>query len=203
MAVLDDLQLDLTHLLQLAPAGYHIGLHYRFAGPVFMFQTHDVAWLQTYMERGLAQQDPIMAWALSRTGYMRWDGLAEDDPSGMLTIAANHGLHFGVVMSLGTPTSRTVASFARADRNFSDAEITTIHSSVQRMHLATMPPERLTRALADALRCVSDGDRLAIAAERLGITERAMKARLLAARTKLGARTTAEAVQKAKLYRLI
>ena len=189
--------------INLATAGFHIGLHYRFSGPIFLYQTHDRAWLQTYLERGLSRNDPVMAWGLSHTGAVRWTDLVPHDHAGMFDVAAELGLRFGVVLSLGAAGSRTVASFARPDRDFTDYEIASIQISVQRMHDDTTPPDPLSRALADALRCVAEGDRLSVAALRLGITERAMKARLLAARTKLQAKTTAEAVQKARLYRLI
>jgi LuxR family transcriptional regulator, quorum-sensing system regulator SdiA len=200
---LDRFDLDLAHLLQIAPAGYHIGLHYGFAGPIFMYQTHDEAWLQVYLERGLFQVDPIMLWGMSQSGMARWSDLAGQDPGGMLAIAAAHGLNFGVVMAIVAEGSRSIASFARHDREFADFECNTLRDSAQRMHMLTLPPEPLTVALADALRSMAEGDRLAVGAARLGISDRAMKARLLAARTKLRARTTAEAVRLAKLYRLI
>ncbi|MEY4872948.1 MAG: hypothetical protein RLZZ563_2278, partial [Pseudomonadota bacterium] len=45
--------------------------------------------------------------------------------------------------------------------------------------------------------------RHAAAAEKLGISESALKARITSARIRLMARTTAEAIQRAKDYRLI
>ena len=61
----------------------------------------------------------------------------------------------------------------------------------------------LTEAQVDALRCIANGDRHTAAAERLGISESALKARISGARVKLGARTTAEAIQRAKDFRLL
>ena len=99
-------------------------------------------------------------------------------------------------------SSRTIAGAARADREFTDEEMDHIHRIVQRMHDLSEPPARLSRPQAEALRCIADGDRHAAAA-RLGISESAFKARLTSARQKLMARTTAEAVQRAKEYGLI
>lgn len=199
----DRFDLYLEHLSLIAPAGYHIGLHYGFVDPVFMYQTHDVAWLQVYLERGLFQVDPIMLWGMSQSGMVRWSDLSATDAAGMLGIAATHGLNFGVVCAIVADGSRSIASFARADREFAPCECETIRDNVHRMHMMSLPPEPLSAALADALRSVAEGDRLAVGAVRLGISERAMKARLLSARTKLQARTTTEAVRLAKLYRLI
>jgi LuxR family transcriptional regulator, quorum-sensing system regulator SdiA len=199
----DSLDLDLAYLSQLAPAGYHIGLHYRFGGPLFQYQTYDPAWLQMYFERGYLQHDPTMAWAMAQTGVVRWHDLADRDPAGILQVAAEQGLRFGIAVAIEAAEWRTIACFARADRDFSDTELAMIVASVRRMHDETQPPEPLSKSVADALRCVAEGDRLAVGAARLGITERAMKARLMSARTKLGARTSAEAVRLAILYRLI
>ena len=74
---------------------------------------------------------------------------------------------------------------------------------MQRLHEMTEPPEELTQAQIEALRCIAGGDRHAAAAEKLGISESALKARISSARVRLMARTTAEAIQRAKDYRLI
>ncbi len=112
-------------------------------------------------------------------------------------------LHFGVTAAWGPIKSRTIASFARADRDFRDDEIAIITAAVRRLHDMTEPPEELTKAQVEALRCIAGGDRFAAAAEKLGISESALKARITSVRIRLMARTTAEAIQRAKDYRLI
>ncbi len=92
---------------------------------------------------------------------------------------------------------------ARADREFTDAEIEDLQSIVMRLHEMTEPPQKLTRAQIEALKCIADGDRYAAAAAKLGISESALKARLTSARQRLMSRTTAEAIQRAKDYGLI
>ena len=82
-------------------------------------------------------------------------------------------------------------------------EIEAISTLVRRLHDATEPPESLTKAQQEALRCIAEGDRHAAAAAKLGITESAFKARLISARESLMAKTTAEALQRAKDYRLL
>ena len=85
----------------------------------------------------------------------------------------------------------------------SDAEIEEISTTVRRLHDMTEPPASLTKAQKEALRCIAEGDRHAAAAAKLGITESAFKARLISVRERLKARTTAEALQRAKEYRLL
>ncbi|HHC30035.1 MAG TPA: LuxR family transcriptional regulator, partial [Rhodobacterales bacterium] len=86
---------------------------------------------------------------------------------------------------------------------FSDTEIAAISSTVLHLHHATEPPDTLTPAEIHALQVVAAGERYAAGAARLGISESALKARLASARKKLFARTSAEAIQRAKDYRLL
>ena len=74
---------------------------------------------------------------------------------------------------------------------------------VHNLHDVTQPPDELTVAQIEALKCIAGGDRHAAAAAKLGISESALKARLNSARQRLMARTTAEAIQRAKDYRLL
>jgi len=167
------------------------------------FQTYDRAWLDHYTEQAYALRDPMIAWGFSREGASRWSAITIPDPFGILRQAADYGLRFGVVVACGPMRSRTIAGVARADREFEDAEMGHIEDLVRLLHDLTEPPEKLTRAQADALRCIAAGDRHAAAAARLGISESALKARLTAARERLMARTTAEAIQRAKDYGLM
>ena len=66
------------------------------------------------------------------------------------------------------------------------------------LHEATDPPDSLTEAQKEALRLIADGHRHTAAAAKIGISESALKARLTSARDRLMARTTAEAIQRAK-----
>ena len=148
-------------------------------------------------------RDPTIAWGFSTEGAARWSEMEIPDPFGIFTEAAEFGLVHGVTVSCGPVSSRTISSFARDDREFRDEEIEEIERSVRRLHHMTEPPESLTEAQIEALRCIAAGDRHAAAAAKLQISESAFKARITAARQKLLARTTAEAIQRAKDYRLL
>ena len=108
-----------------------------------------------------------------------------------------YGLLYGVAVSCGPTSSRTIAGFGRSDREYTDAEIVEIADLVRILHRETEPPERLSTPQVDALRLVSKGFRHSEAAHRLGISESALKARLRSARDRLLSRTTAEAIQRA------
>lgn len=203
MSVLSRIDKELKELTKMAPLGYFIGLHIRFTSPLMTFQTYDQVWLDHYTENGYALRDPAIAWGFSTTGAIRWSDPSLLDPFGLFREAARFGLTYGVTVACGPIKSRTIASFARGDREFSDGEVERIHTIVLRLHDLSQPPDDLTKAQVEALRCIANGDRHAAAAAKLGISESALKARVTSARIRLMARTTAEAIQRAKDYRLI
>lgn len=194
---------ELKRLAPLAPQGYYIGLHIRFTTPVLSFKTYDQGWLDHYSENGYVLRDPMIAWGFSTTGWIRWSDAGLPDPFGLFKEAAGFGLRHGLTIACGPIKSRTIASFGRSDREYADEEADLITACVYRMHDLIPPPEKLTKAQVDGLRCIANGMRHAQAAQNLQISESALKARITAARTRLMARTTAEAVQRAKESGLI
>lgn len=198
--LIDELLEDLGGL---APKGYFVGLHIRFVSPLMTFQTYDPAWTDHYTQNAYALRDPLVAWGISRTGATRWSEINIPDPFGIMKEAKSFGLTYGVSVSCGPVTSRTVAGVARGDREFSDQEMAAISGVVVRLHHETEPPARLTKAETEALNIIASGERYAQGAASLGISESALKARLASARKKLFARTTAEAIQRAKEYRFL
>lgn len=203
MSVKLGIDVELHQLSLHAPAGYFIGLHIRFTAPLFTYQTYDQAWIDHYTENGFVLRDPMTAWGFSSTGAIRWSDKSLPDPFGLFVEAAKYGLHYGATVACGEIRSRTIASFARHDREVSDEEIAMFTTVVNRLHKTTEPPEELTAAQIEALKCIANGDRHAAAAAKLGISESALKARVTSARIRLMARTTAEAIQRAKDYRLM
>ncbi len=186
-----------------SPKGYMAGMHIRFAGPLMQFQTYSQEWVDHYTEHGYTLRDPMIAWGLSRDGAWRWRDIDLPDPFNIFSQARDFGLTFGVVVGYGPLSSRSIVGCARDDREFNDQEITEIASLVRTLHEATDPPESLTDAQKQALQLIADGHPHAAAAAKLGISESALKARLNSARNRLLARTTAEAIQRAKDYRLL
>lgn len=189
-------------LARLAPSGCFIGLHFRFAAPHILVRTYDPAWLARYDACDYILCDPLISWACAHKGATRWSALGFPDPHGILEQAAEFGLRFGVVVSCGESGSRTVGGFARSDREFTDAEIDDIVGRLNELHEKAAPPVSLTPAQRHALRLVAEGHRYAETADRLGISQSALKARLKAARERLHARTIAEAIQRAQVSKL-
>lgn len=197
------IDLGLARLRRQSPAGYALGLHIRFASPHIMVQTYDPAWIERYTTRGYMLCDPLISWGFAHSGTERWSALDFPDPHNIFGQAAEFGLRYGIAVSHGPLSSRTIGGFARGDREFTDAEIEKIHATVKLLHVEATPPESLTPAQRHALRLVASGHRYAEAAALLGISESALKARLKSARDRLYARTTAEAIQRAQEYKLL
>lgn len=203
MTLRHGIEFELHELSQIATAGYFIGLHIRFTSPLMLFQTYDPVWTDIYTEKGYAMRDPMVAWGFSTTGACRWSELPVPDTFGIMREAAGFGMVYGVAVACGPVTSRTIAGASRSDREFLPEETAKITAIVNRLHDQSQPPDSLTDAQSEALRLIAAGDRYASAAAKLGITESALKARLNSARMRLFARTNAEAIQRAKDYRLI
>ena len=194
---------ELSRLGALTPAGYLIALHIRFATPLWRFHTYSEEWIDHYTAQAYQLRDPMVAWGFSTEGTSRWSELGIPDTFGIMEEAGEFGMPYGIVVSCGPISSRTIAGCARADREYEVGEMEEIAQIVRHLHEMTEPPDSLTQAQIDALRLIAAGDRHAAAAAKLGISESALKARLTAARHRLMARTTAEALQRAKEYRLL
>ena len=197
------LDAEIARLDPYAEAGYFLALHIRFTSPMMFFHTYDPAWIKQYTENGYVLRDPMTAWSFATTGATRWSNPAIPDPFRIFDEARKFGLRYGATISVGPVLSRTVCSVGRSDREFEDHEIDEMSAIVQRLHEMVEPSMRLTKAQQEALKLIADGFRHAAAAAEIGISESALKVRLAAARDRLMARTTAEAVQRAKDYGLI
>lgn len=203
MSLQSEIDLHTRNLAKIAPKGFFFALHIRFALPLIHIQTYPQGWTDRYTEEAYALRDPIIAWGFSTVGSTRWSELTIPDPFDIMGQARAFGMVYGLAVSTGPMRSRTIATASRDDREFEDAEIAAFTALVDRLHAITEPPESLTAAQIEALRRIAAGDRHAAAANKLGISESALKARLAAARASLLARTTTEAIQRARDYRLL
>lgn len=203
MSIQSIIDLHTRKLKDCAPDGFFYALHIRFALPLLHHQTYPEGWTTLYTEQAFALRDPIIAWGFGGEGVSRWSEIGIPDPFDILGQAKQFGMNYGFAVSVGPINSRTIASASRPDREFEDHEMTDFAKIIQQLHVATEPPDSLTSAQIAALQLIADGDRHAAAAAKLGISESALKARLSAARNSLLARTTAEAIQRARDYRLL
>lgn len=136
-----------------SPAGCAIGLHIRFTTPRYMFQSYPRRWSEQYSGSGLLIRDPTVRWGMNNVGWVRWQDLAAIDSDGILERARDFGLSNGVTIALLIDASRSIASFARSDRDFEAPEIADLQAIFQALHLATA--DALTEDDRTALRDLS------------------------------------------------
>jgi len=125
----------LPRLDELCTAGYAIALHISYTTPRFLFQTY--AWMQMYSEKGLVLKDPTVLWGFSNTGVARWSNLEDIDHDGLLPLAREYGLKHGFTFAVDDDASKSITSFARKDRDFSDGEVSEISAIVLDLHQRT------------------------------------------------------------------
>ena len=188
---------------EIAPAGYAAGLKLRFSGPALVRDTYPAKWTKHYAESLMAFWDPTVVWALANTGHARWSALKIPDPMGVMKQARAHGLNYGVVISLGKLSKRSLLGLANSEREFEDKEINQALDVFTRIHELVTDSKFLTKSQLEALRLIAGGDLHTAASDKLGISESALKARLKSARIRLNARSTAEAIIRAKEHNLL
>lgn len=150
-------QLEISEILgelnSRAPAGYALGFHIEYTTPKFMFQTYPKNWLDYYSQNGLVMSDPMVAWGFENVGARRWSDL--DDPAGVMKLAADHGMKFGVVITAASGESRSICGFANAEREFTDSEIVALEVAVGTLHDRTAEQAQLSAETVQQLKNMS------------------------------------------------
>lgn len=133
----------LEQLNTMCPAGFAIALHIKFTSSRYLFQAYSPAWIDYYSAHGLVMRDPTVLWGFENTGHVRWSTL---DAAGndVMSMAAKFGLNFGFTAALVEHDSRSVASFARSDREFTDEEMATVSELLGQLHEDTLEAETLS-----------------------------------------------------------
>jgi LuxR family transcriptional regulator, quorum-sensing system regulator SdiA len=146
---------SLAELKDIASAGYALAFHVRFTTPTFLFQTYPKDWLDHYSQNGLVMSDPTVAWGFENVGAISWSELSSLDSKGVLKSASGYGLNFGTTCALEVDGSRSIGSFARADREFTDQERDVLIKKMDHLHAAMANIKTLSPETAAALRMMS------------------------------------------------
>ncbi|SPJ25501.1 helix-turn-helix transcriptional regulator [Palleronia abyssalis] len=184
-------------------SGYSLLLHVRGLFCTHSARTYPEAWIKRYDENNYALRDPVLGWCFAHDDVLRWSDPALPDPYGIMPEAARFGLRYGVSISAGPATCRSIVSVARPDRELTEEECVCVREIALCLHEELQPDRTLTWKQSEALRCAADGLRAKQAAYSLGISEAGYKARLTSIRACLKVQTTAEAIQIAKAENLI
>lgn len=120
-----------------------------------MFQSYPDRWMDQYSALGLLVLDPTVHWGMNNLGRVRWHDLEEIDKHGVLERAKDYGIMNGVTISLLTHGSRSIASFARSDRDYEDCEIDELERVLAELHEETANVDAFTTEYQDALKDLS------------------------------------------------
>lgn len=191
---------------KVAKNGYYVALRVGFAFPLEEVNALPKPWVDHYTQHRFMLHDPVIRWIYANTGAIAWSGIDLADPMRVLDQAQTFGLRYGVAVACfdgNRDGQRSFGTFARSDREFGRAEIDALHAYVVKLHNAKAPPTNLTKAELEALKMVKGGMRLKQIAHCLGVSEGAVKQRLKNAKTKLNARTSAQAAAMVGEFGLI
>jgi LuxR family transcriptional regulator len=200
-----DLKIDPV-ICEAASAGLYAAIRIGFAFPMVERNSLPPKWVREYTVSGLIVHDPVMTWAYSHVGVIRWSEIGGPDTQGVLELAKAHGLNFGAVSSWIDPEDdgqRSFGIFCRFDREFEDAELALFESAVRQWHRAHARPKNLTAAELETLGLVKNGLLLKEISALLGISESAVKQRLRGARMKLKSKTGLQAAATATMLGMI
>lgn len=143
----------LHELDERSPSGFAIALHITFTTPRYMFQTYAKRWLDHYNSMGLIRDDPVVRWGMQNVGRTRWVDLEAMDELGVMEQAKNFGLMNGAALAFVIAGSRSIGGFARADRDYDEAEMLDLEDLLTQLHHATFGLSELSasdrRALTD------------------------------------------------------
>jgi LuxR family transcriptional regulator, quorum-sensing system regulator SdiA len=127
-----------------SPAGFAIALHIKFTTPRYMFQTYAQRWLDRYNSAGMLLHDPVVRWGFQNVGHVRWTDLEAIDSEGVLEEAKDFGLMNGAAVAVVRAGSRSIAGFARADRDYEDAEMRDLELLLAHLHRETVGIDRMS-----------------------------------------------------------
>lgn len=184
-------------------AGFSLLLNFSRQGPEYLDSTYPVAWQEEYDAGHYCYKDPVLIWSLAATGNKRWSAVPFPDALRVMKRARAHGLNFGAAFVRTEGKNRSLLAVARSDRELTDDEMIQLADSFDTLLLHARNDQTLTSKEIEALQCLANDMTLDAAARHLGVSTAAIKARLSAARQRLGAETNYHAVAVAMRAKLI
>ncbi|SFR50938.1 helix-turn-helix transcriptional regulator [Litoreibacter janthinus] len=194
----------LRDIKNLAPSGFRVVRNASITDAVSDFvEGMPEAWVKVYVKGGYAMGDPVFLWSVLNSGSKRWSEIRINDFHGVLEKSKEYGLNFGVVTSRLENGRFSILSVARADREYTDAEIDLCKGLLDKAVLEGGTIALLKPTERDVLWALSQGETLKDFAEQTGVPISTIKDRLRRARIALGAKTAAQAVAEAIRKKLL
>jgi LuxR family transcriptional regulator, quorum-sensing system regulator SdiA len=190
-------------LAGLGGSGFSVVLNYTRRGPEYFESTYPTEWQDEYENGHYYYKDPVFIWALAANGDKRWSEIPVPDLGRIMRIARRHGLIFGAAFARTINRNKSLISVARDDRELTDDEMTALSAAVNELVSESGRDQSLSPKELGAIQCLADDMNLDQAADHLGVSSAAVKARLSTARAKLGIATNYHLVAAALRAKLI
>jgi len=142
---------ELSLIQEKSPMGFAIAFQIRLTTPSYLFQTYAQDWQKHYSEKGLVMYDPTVLWGFENDGVTRWSDLKALDTKDILGAASQFGMTFGMTWANGTGDSRSIGSFTRSDREYTEEEMNELATLAQKLHEATLDMIPIDEASVSAL----------------------------------------------------
>lgn len=155
MADIEKIRALLKKVEKLSPSGFGIAFHFRLTSPDFLFQTYPKNWIDIYSEKGYIMHDPVVRWGFTETGAIRWADIELSDEYNILEESVSYGLKYGIAITVESGGTRSGGGLARADREFTDAEISELTGYIQDLHDLTATQTGMSEELRNELHDLS------------------------------------------------
>ena len=198
-----------------------------YAEDFIHLSNHEESYLNAYLGKRLFFGSPVFIWALLNTGAKIWPDTDSAQINRNLTpeyrrvieLNAQYGLNAGVTISFPKTAPNTHAALAISARpgmtklelesiwKKHSVEINALCSVFHNVVALSPPPREFKRNLTDhqlkTLKLAANGLKAVDIAKKMNVSTKTVEKHLSEARTRLGVRTTNEAVMKATLLNLI
>jgi LuxR family transcriptional regulator len=172
----------------------------RHTTPEIYHATFAGEWVEKYIASKYVIFDPVVRWAVLNDGTCRWSEMSSWYVVGsdrVMKGGAEYGLNYGAVLSTRNALAdgkKCVFSASRADREFDDTELKELERWFERLIIATGGSAGLTAVELETLRLLAQGNTHQEAADILGVSAAAIKARMKRICVGLNAKNSAHAL---------
>lgn len=188
-------------LSAIADKGFAMVLGLGAAGPRNAMTTYPVEWTSKYVQEGMMENDPVLAWMAQNSGHTRWADVGNTpEEIAQMKKANEFGLEYGTIISLFYAGEKISVSLCHTKPELTETEIREAGAAlVVLAHLA--PPDAMASPAAKELiylRRVSEGLSDQEIADELNLSLRAVRERKKKAVSEMEANNIIHAVAKAK-----
>lgn len=198
-----------ARLNEIATSGFTVALNVRHLQPQFYVSNYPEEWIETYTSHHYAIHDPIVLWAATNEGSIRWSAIRSGffmaGGTRIIDQGKLHGLNFGAsVVRRNVDNNAKCAIFAaRQDRELTDEEIEYMNDVLKSAIAGVGAAAGLSTVELESLRDLASGMTHQEIATQRGISAATVKKRIERARTILGAKNAVHAVSIATRRGLI